>query len=90
MGFSKSSIDGLVKKVSLKNMMLKLNEILLQIVSLKRRKRMLTLIKITHFNKLKKNRSQRTTYILLHGVTGSGKTEVYLQAIEEVLKMNKP
>ena len=42
MGFSKSSIDGLVKKVSLKNMMLKLNEILLQIVSLKRRKRMLT------------------------------------------------
>ena len=47
---------------------------------------MLTLLKITHFNKLKKNRSQRTTYILLHGVTGSGKTEVYLQAIEEVLK----
>ena len=39
-----------------------------------------------HFNKLKKNRSQCTTYILLHGVTGSGKTEVYLQAIEEVLK----
>ena len=42
MGFSKSSIDGLVKKVSLKNMMQKLNEILLQIVSLKRRKRTLT------------------------------------------------
>ena len=38
MGFSKSSIEGLVKKVSLKNMMLKLNEILLQIVSLKKKK----------------------------------------------------
>ena len=48
---------------------------------------MLTPAQNNAFQQIKrKNRSQRTTYILLHGVTGSGKTEVYLQAIEEVLK----
>ena len=43
MGFSKSSIEGLVKKVSLKNMMLKLNEILFaNRIFEKEEKRMLT------------------------------------------------
>ena len=53
MGFSKSSIEGLVKKVSLKNMMLKLNEILLQIVSLKKEKRMLTPAQNNAFQQIK-------------------------------------
>lgn len=34
-------------------------------------------------------REKRHHRILLHGVTGSGKTEVYLQAIEETLKQNR-
>lgn len=34
------------------------------------------------------NNSEQRTF-LLHGVTGSGKTEVYLQTIEEVLNKGK-
>lgn len=33
--------------------------------------------------------SQRFSAVLLHGVTGSGKTEVYLRIIEETLKIGK-
>ena len=35
------------------------------------------------------NEQQGYAQILLHGVTGSGKTEVYLQAIAPILKQNK-
>ncbi|MGH2134817.1 DEAD/DEAH box helicase family protein, partial [Enterococcus faecalis] len=38
--------------------------------------------------KEKINNSEQRTF-LLHGVTGSGKTEVYLQTIEEVLNKGK-
>ncbi|PKM83737.1 MAG: primosomal protein N', partial [Firmicutes bacterium HGW-Firmicutes-13] len=38
---------------------------------------------------IKKSLSTMPKTILLHGVTGSGKTEVYLQAIEEVIKQGK-
>ena len=34
-------------------------------------------------------RSKRHATILLHGVTGSGKTEVYIQAIEEVVRYGR-
>ena len=34
-------------------------------------------------------KSEKTIPLLLHGVTGSGKTEVYLQAIAEVLEMGR-
>lgn len=34
------------------------------------------------------NKSRKNKF-LIHGVTGSGKTEIYLQLVEEVLKVNK-
>jgi primosomal protein N' (replication factor Y) len=34
-------------------------------------------------------RERRFSVVLLHGVTGSGKTEVYLQAIDEALKLGR-
>jgi primosomal protein N' (replication factor Y) len=34
-------------------------------------------------------RAPRSTPILLHGVTGSGKTEIYLRALDEILKQGR-
>jgi len=40
------------------------------------------------FNNIKANLNTHNTY-LIHGVTGSGKTEVYLRLIDEVISKNK-
>ena len=42
----------------------------------------------TALDEILKSLHEQTTF-LLHGVTGSGKTEIYLAAIEAVLKLNK-
>ncbi|MFM9066745.1 MAG: primosomal protein N', partial [Planctomycetota bacterium] len=34
-------------------------------------------------------KQQRSSVVLLHGVTGSGKTEVYIRAIEEVIRVGR-
>ncbi|GIW22763.1 MAG: primosomal protein N' [Candidatus Sericytochromatia bacterium] len=43
---------------------------------------------INTFLELKKSNNKQKV-ILLHGVTGSGKTEIYIKAVEEILKENK-
>ncbi|REB90680.1 primosomal protein N', partial [Staphylococcus pseudintermedius] len=45
--------------------------------------------KVAYDNILHSIRQQRAETFLIHGVTGSGKTEVYLQIIEDVLTQGK-
>lgn len=45
-------------------------------------------IQSTAFQEIKKQFEQHST-VLLHGVTGSGKTEIYIKLIDEVLKQGK-
>ncbi|RIL73055.1 primosomal protein N' [Staphylococcus devriesei] len=91
MGFSKSSIDGLVKKGFIEKYDAQVErDPFANRVFEREDKRTLTSEQQIAFQKIKdKIDSQEQRTFLLHGVTGSGKTEVYLQTIEEVLNSGK-
>ncbi|MDT0736875.1 primosomal protein N' [Staphylococcus haemolyticus] len=91
MGFSKSSIDGLVKKGFIEKYNAEVErDPFANRVFEQEEKRELTSEQRSAYENIKEkiNNSEQRTF-LLHGVTGSGKTEVYLQTIEEVLNKGK-
>lgn len=91
MGFSKSSLDGLIKKGYVEKY-----DAVVERDPFKNRvfeqesKQQLTEDQFKAYEAIKaKIVSQEQETFLLHGVTGSGKTEVYLQTIEDVLSQGK-
>ncbi|GGG86605.1 primosomal protein N' [Staphylococcus pragensis] len=87
MGFSKSSIDSLVKKGFIEKYDAEVErDPFADRIFEREDKRTLTQEQEEAFQQIKTtiDEEQQRTF-LLHGVTGSGKTEVYLQTIEEVL-----
>ena len=90
MGFSKSSLDTLIKKGYLEKYDAEIErDPFANRIFEKEDNRQLTHDQQIAFDAIKENRYQRRRTFLLHGVTGSGKTEVYLQAIESALNQGK-
>ena len=91
MGFSKSSLDTLIKKGYLEKYDAEIErDPFANRIFEKEDKRQLTHDQQSAFDVIKEkiDANEERTF-LLHGVTGSGKTEVYLQAIESALNQGK-
>lgn len=91
MGFSKSSLDGLIKKgyVEKYDAVVERDPFKDSVFE-QESKQQLTEDQYKAYEAIKaKIVSQEQETFLLHGVTGSGKTEVYLQTIEDVLSQGK-
>lgn len=88
---SKSPIDSLVKKRVIECLSLTIDRTpLLDLDFFPTEHKQLSQEQQCAFDLIKKNlHDMRFTSHLLHGVTGSGKTEIYLQAIDETLKLGK-
>ena len=91
MGFSKSSLDGLIKKGYVEKYDAVVDrDPFKDRVFEQESKQQLTEDQYKAYEAIKaKIVSQEQETFLLHGVTGSGKTEVYLQTIEDVLSQGK-
>ena len=91
MGFSKSSIDTLMRKgfVEKYDAIVERDPFETRVFEQDQKQQLTDDQQEAYKSILKSIQAHQQRTYLLHGVTGSGKTEVYLQTIEEVLKLGR-
>lgn len=91
MGFSKSSIDTLMRKgfVEKYDAIVERDPFETRVFEQDQKQQLTDDQQEAYKSILESIQAHRQRTYLLHGVTGSGKTEVYLQTIEEVLKLGR-
>ncbi|MEB6204178.1 primosomal protein N' [Staphylococcus xylosus] len=91
MGFSKSSIDTLMRKgfVEKYDAIVERDPFETRVFEQDQKQQLTYDQQEAYKSILESIQAHRQRTYLLHGVTGSGKTEVYLQTIEEVLKLGR-